>query len=63
MLGLFAIWFIQMCYILGNGILISLFDGEWLRNYSALLKDFKFVWMPWIEIATSAPIKRFMMEN
>ena len=63
MLGLFATWFIQMCYILGNGLLISLFDAEWLRDYSAFLKDFKFVWIPWIEIVTSAPIKRFMMEN
>ena len=63
MLGLFATWFIQMCYILGNGLLIDLFKMEWLREYSTLLKDFKFVWIPWIEIATSAPIKRFMMKN
>jgi hypothetical protein len=59
MLGLFATWFLQMCYIIGNGLLISLFEEEWIREYSTLLKDFKFVWIPWIEIVTSAPINRF----
>ena len=59
MLGLFITWFLEVIYITFVGIVGPMFDQEWFRDYSAAFKDLDFVLIPWIQILTSSPIKRF----
>ena len=56
-LGLFLVWLVKLCYISSVGLFTTFYEMEWFREYSSLIKDFDFVWIPWIEILTSAPIR------
>ncbi len=58
MLGLFMVWLLKMCYFFLIGLFTTFYEMEWLREYSSVVKDFDFVWIPWIEIMTSAPIRK-----
>ena len=59
MLGLFITFFLEVCFIIFVGIITTLFDQEWIREYPSALKDIDFALVPWIQILTSSPIKQF----
>jgi hypothetical protein len=62
-LGLFLVWLVKLCYISAVGFFTTFYEIEWLREYSSIIKDFDFVWIPWIEILTSAPIRNHNKRN
>ena len=59
MMGLFITWILEVCYITVTGIVVTVYNQEWFREYSALLRDFDFVLIPLVQILTSPPIKQF----
>ena len=63
MLGLFVTWIIGICYITTVGLVTTLNEAEWLREYASTFKDIDFVWIPWIEILTSVSIKEFVKRH
>ncbi len=63
-LGLFITWCLQILYIIVIGIIINLFQVDWFREYTSILYlDLNFFIIPWIQVATSPPIKRFLIKT
>ena len=60
MLGLFASWVLEIWFIMIVGIFSTKFDMDWLREVSATLKDFDFVWVPMIQILTTPPMRKMI---
>ena len=61
MLGLFACWLLEVWYMILVGILAIEFDMDWVKEVSATLKDFDFVWIPLLQIVTSASMRKEML--
>jgi len=59
MLGLFITFILEVCFVILVGIISTVFDQEWFREYPSALKGFDFALVPWIQILTSSPIKQF----
>jgi hypothetical protein len=45
------------------GILANVYKIDWLREATPILKLFDFALIPLVQIYTSPPIKRFMMNQ
>jgi hypothetical protein len=58
MLGLFACWLLEVWYMILVGILAIQFEMDELKEVSATLKDFDFVWIPLLQIMTSASLRK-----
>ena len=63
MLGLMLCWLLDVLYITSTGLLFTLYNSQRLREFSSLLKVAEFLLIPWIQILTSPPIRRFKMET
>jgi hypothetical protein len=63
MVGLFTTWILEIFYISSVGLLTTLYDIEWLREFSSIFKDVDFVLVPWIQILTTAPIRKYIQQN
>ena len=60
MLGLFISWVMEMWYILIVGLLSTKFEVGYLREVAATLKDFDFILIPFFQIITSVPMRKFI---
>ena len=59
--GLFATWLLEILYILMVGFLhLFIEDSNFLREVVASIKYFDFFLIPFVQVNTSPPIKRFI---
>ena len=61
--GQFAGWLMEVWYTVLAGILSNVYKIDMLREAIPILKLFDFVLIPLVQIYTSPPIKRFMMNQ
>ena len=63
MFGQFAAWLMDVLYIVLAGLLSFFHDVDKLREIASLLKSFEFLLIPLLEVFTSVPIRKFLMDT
>ena len=63
LVGLFAGWLMEIWFIVLIVLLYLCFDSIWILQTSSVLKLFEFVLIPYVQVQTSAPIKRFIAQS
>ena len=58
--GLFAGWIMEVWYLIIVGFLSLIYDQNLLREVSTILKYFEYFLIPFVQIHSSAPIKKFI---
>jgi hypothetical protein len=58
--GLFAAWLVEVGYLVIVGFIRIIFDGYLIREILTIIKYFDYYLIPYVEIHSSAPIKRFI---
>ena len=61
--GQLAAWIMVTWYIVTIGFLNIFFNFELLREVVPFIKDLEFVLIPFVQIYSSDPIKKFMMSR